>query len=289
MMTGGRICFVPPKESGNTLYKKSIKIFCAATAAAAVLRALVKILFVDTETGFYIGSRVMPLLLAGIMMIGVAGIAFFALREKDETDGRLRGNRYLEVTSAALGIAIAGVSALRLPEILAIDPEEPVINRLPTWLLKAESILGIASGVLLLYITFCLLSGAQRSGFQGIVALVPVIWHSIHMVDRFISFREVSTVSDQFIETMYLVCATMFLLANARCLAATAKSGKRCVLWGLLTAHFGIVLTVGQICAIAVLGSDISGPDALQNALMLVLSCYAVTVACSMVFAADKE
>jgi len=271
------------------LYKKSIKAFCIATAVCAVLRALVKVLFVDTETGFYIGSRLLPMTFGAVMLAGIAAIVFFALREKDESNGVLRGNRYLEVTTAAFGVAVAAVSVPKLLEAMKIDPEEPVINRLPGWLMQIEHILGILSGIAILYITFCLLSGAKRSASQGIVALIPVFWHTIAMVDRFISFREVSTVSDQFLETMYLVCATMFLLANARCLAATAKSAKKCVLWGLLTACFGLVLVAGQASAMVVLGSDISGPPALQNALIVVTSCYAITVSMAMAIASSKE
>lgn len=271
------------------MYRKSIKAFCGATAAAVLMRALVKILLVDTVTGFYGGSPLLPLALAAVMAAGVFGIVFFAIREKDESSGTLKGNRYLEVTTAAYGIAIGAVSVPRLIEALKIDPEEPVVNRLPGWLMQIEHFLGILSGIILLYITFCLLSGAKRSSSQGLVALIPVIWHTIAMVDRFISFREVSTVSDQFIETMYLVCATMFLLANARCLAATAKSAKRCVIWGLLTAHFGLVLAAGQAAAVVVLGSEISGPPALQNALIAVTSCYAITVSAAMVTASSKE
>ncbi|MBP0981088.1 MAG: hypothetical protein J5968_02695, partial [Oscillospiraceae bacterium] len=139
------------------MYKKSIKAFCIATAVCAVLRALVKVLFVDTETGFYIGSRLLPMTFGAVMLVGVIAIAFFALCEKDESNGVLKGNRYLEVTTAAFGVAVAAVSVPRLLEALKIDPEEPVINRLPGWLMQIEHILGILSGIVFIYITFCLL------------------------------------------------------------------------------------------------------------------------------------
>ena len=113
-------------------------------------------------------------------------------------------------------------------------------------------------------------------------ALIPAIWQTIAMVDRFISFREVSTASDQLIETLYLVCATLFLLANARCLAGMAKSRRRCVIWGLLASHLGLVLAAGQLSATVVLGSDISGPPLLQNLLILAFSIYAVSLSASL-------
>ena len=119
-------------------------------------------------------------------------------------------------------------------------------------------------------------------------ALIPAIWHTIAMVDRFISFREVSTASDQLIETLYLVCATLFLLANSRCLAGMAKSRRRCVIWGLLASHFGLVLAAGQIAAVVVLGSDISGPPMLQNILILAFSVYAVSLSASLALSTNE-
>lgn len=271
----------------NDLYKKSIKVFSAAVVVSALLRILVKALFVDTVTGFYIDS-LLPTVFSVMMAAGAAAIAFFTLSEKDESSGVLRGNRYLELTTAAYGIAVVAVSVPRLLEALKIDLDEPVVNRLPGRLVQIEHILGILSGIAFIYITSCLLSGAKRSASQGIVALLPVIWQTIAMIDRFISFREVSTASDQLIETLFLVCATLFLLANARCLAATAKSAKRCILWGLLSAYFGIVLVAGQGFAMMMLGSDISGPSALQNLLTVVTACYAITVSMAMAASAKQ-
>lgn len=265
------------------MYRKSLKVFFSATLAAAVLRALLKVLYVDTETGFYIGGGLLVYILPLIMVLGIAGIAFFAFSEKVDTDGKLKGNRFIEITLTLLGITVAAVSALELPGVLSLVAEgEQLINQLPAWLQLVEQILGLISGVVLVYIAFCLLSGAKRSGAHGIVALIPVVWHTIAMVDRFISFREVSTVSDQLIETLYLVCATLFFLANARCLADIAKSRRACVIWGLLASHFGLVLAAGQSAAIVVLGNGISGPPLMQNILIIAFSAYALSIAASL-------
>lgn len=271
------------------LYKKSVKVFLAGTLSAAVLRILLKILYVDTETGFYMRSNALIYVLAAVMLATAAGVAAFVLLEKNDVDRPLRGNRYLEVASTLFGISVVVTGVPKLLAAFALDPSEPAINRLPTWLLKAENILALVTGAVLLYITFCFLSGANRSGVQGMVALIPVVWHAIAMVDRFISFRQVNTVSDQFIETMYLVCATLFLLANSRCLAGMAKSSRPCVIWGLLTAHFGLVLVAGQASAMMVLGSKITGPTTSQNALILSLSAYSLAVALSLVLFKAKE
>ncbi len=265
------------------MYRKSLKIFFSATLAAAILRALLKVLFVDTESGFYIGRGLLIYLLPAVMICGIAGIAFFAFSEKVDTDGRLKGNRFIEITLTLLGIVVAAVSAFELPGVLSLMAEgAPLINQLPAWLQLVEQILGLISGAVLVYIAFCLLSGAKRSGTHGIVALIPAVWHTIAMIDRFISFREVTTASDQLIETLYLVSATLFFLANAKCLADIAKSRRACVMWGLIASHFGLVLAAGQSAAIVVLGNGISGPPMPQNILIIAFSIYALSIAASL-------
>ncbi|MBQ2751126.1 MAG: hypothetical protein IJF25_00970, partial [Oscillospiraceae bacterium] len=270
------------RKEAKLLYRKSLKIFCGATAAAAILRALLKVLYIDLETGFYIGGGVLVYLLPVVIIAGAAGIVFFAYAEKSDSAGLLRGNRFIEITMTLLGLAVCGVSALRLPKALAISSKAVLVNCLPKWLQVAEHALGMISGFVFLYLAFCLISGAKSSGIHGMAALIPAIWQTIAMVDRFISFREVATASDQLIETLYLVCATLFLLANARCLAGMAKSRRRCVIWGLLASHLGLVLAAGQVAAVVVLGSDISGPPMLQNILILAFSVYAVSLSASL-------
>ena len=272
------------------MYKKSLKIFCAATAAAAVLRALLKVLFVHIKTGFYLGGGILVYLLPAVMLCGILGIVFFAFAEKIDTDGKLRGNRFIEVTMVILAAVIGAVSAVRLPAALSIDSDKVMVNVLPKFFQVAEHILGIVSALVLIYMAFCFLSGAKRSGTHGIIALIPAIWQTIAMADRFISFREVSTVSDQFIETMYLVCATLFFLAHARCVANIAKSRRPCVIWGLLASHFGLVLAAGQCAAVMVLGKGIYGPPMIQIALISAFSIYSVSIAASLALSpAEKE
>lgn len=247
-----------------------------------LLRILLKILYIDTETGFYLSGVTLAFIFAAVMLATVVAVAFSAMREKDELAEALHGNRWIEISAAVLGITITATSVPKLLAALAIDFSEPVVNRLPAGLLIAENVLGICSGAALLYLAFCFLSGAQRSGTQGMLALLPVVWQAISMVERYISFRQVNTVSDQFIETMHLVFATLFLLANTRCMAGMAKSRRICVIWGLLAAHFGLVLIVGQMAAVMVLGNEVSGPPLAQMIIIAALSVYAIVVSVSL-------
>ncbi len=218
-----------------------------------------------------------------LSLLTVLGVTVITLRADGTDTVTLRGNRPLELAAAVLGATVVATSVPKLLAAMAIDPTEPVINRLPSWLLVVENILGITAGIAFLYLAFCFYSGFKRSGLQGMLALPMVIWQAISMVERYISFRQVNTASDQFIETMYLVLATLFLLANTRCMAGIPKSRRICVLWGLLLSHFGLVLIVGQFAGMAVLGGDISGPPVLQMLTIAALTLYALVVSCSLI------
>ena len=105
------------------------------------------------------------------------------------------------------------------------------------WILQlAEHLLGIVSGGVFFYLAIVLLSGASRSGFQGLLALIPVLWQTLNMVDRFFGFRQVSTASDQTLEVLFLVSATLFLLSHTRCVAGMPLSRRAGVTRGFLTA-----------------------------------------------------
>ena len=258
-------------------------MFLGGTLIAALLRILLKILYIDTETGFYLGGTILVYGFAAAVLLSVAAISVSTLRAEGTDVAMLRGNRPLELAAAVLGVTIAATSIPKLMQALAINPAEPVINRLPAWLLVVENIFGLAAGAAFLYLAFCFYSGFQRSGVQGMLALPMVLWQAISMVERYISFRQINTVSDQFLETMYLVFATLFLLANTRCVAGIPKSRRIGVLWGLLAAHFGLVLIAGQLAGMTVLGGDISGPPVLQMLIIAALVLYALVVSGSLI------
>ncbi len=262
-------------------------MFVGGTLIAALLRILLKILYIDIESGFYLGGAILVYGFAAVMLLTVLAVTVSTLKASGADAAILRGNRPLELAAALLGATIAATSLPKLIQTLAIDRAEPVINRLPVWLLLLENIFGLAAGAAFLYLAFCFYSGFKRSGAQGLLALPMVIWQAISMVERYISFRQVNTVSDQFIEAMHLVFATLFLLANARCVAGIPKSRRLCVLWGLLAAHFGLVLIAGQLGGRMVLGGDISGPPALQLLVIAALSLYALVVSGSLICCED--
>lgn len=260
---------------------KSLRLFAVPTAALAVWRAMMKILLVDTQTGFYLGASWLVFLFNVLLAAAAAGLVWTARRESCG-EKELRGGRWLELAACAMAAVVLLSSLLAFFEALRMDPNAQVINALPRWLLLTEHTMGLLSGVVMFYAAFSFLSGACRSGAQGMLLLIPALWQSLSLVQRFISFRQVNTASDQLLETLFLVSATLFLLSHSRCVAGmTAKSGS-CVARALLTALFGIVLCAGQLAGTAVLGAEISGPSPMRVAVVLATSLYALCFAAAL-------
>ncbi|MFV0497032.1 MAG: hypothetical protein ACK5L0_02520 [Candidatus Fimivivens sp.] len=270
------------KGDEKRLYKKSIKIFLGGTLIAALLRILLKVLYIDTESGFYLGGALLAYGFTAVVLATTLAIAVCMRRAGVTDTAILRGNRPLELAAAILGGTVAATSVPKLMAALAIDPAKLAINRLPRWLLIFENVSGLVAGATFLCLAFYFYSGSKRSDLQGVLVLPMVLWQTVSMVERFMSFRQVNTVSDQFIETMHLVFATLFLLANARCIADIQKSRRICVLWGLLAAHFGLVLIIGQLAGMMVLGWDISGPSVRRILIIAALTFYALVVSSSL-------
>lgn len=271
------------------MYNRCFKLFAAATLLCVFLRVLLKTLFVDIETGFYIGGAPLVYGFAAVEILVTVMLLTFAWRTQDRETGQLKGNRPLETATALSGVLIAACGVPKLKAALAIGFDEPAINRLPTGAMVLENILGILAGLIIIYIAFCFFSGAATSAFHGILALVPVLWQTLYMVERYISFRQVNTVSDQFLETAYLVFATLFLLYSSRYVARNAKGRRRCIACGLLAAHFGLVTAAGQLAAVTVLGSEVSGPPAAEMLIMLGISIYAVAVSLSLALYTENK
>lgn len=265
------------------LYQKSIKIFLGATAIAVVMRALVKVLFVDLETGFYLPGGELPVVLfVAPLVLGGLWLVWNGWRGKDDRPAVLKGNRWLECAAALLGLALLAGSGSGLLRVMAISPNAAMVNQMPRLLQMIEQLLGLASGGVFCYLALVLLSGATRSGTQGMLALIPVLWQTLNMVDRFFGFRQVSTATDQTLEVLFSVCATLFFLAHTRCIANIPLSRPACVTRGLLTALFGLPLCAGQVASIAVLGSLGGGPDPMRLAVIFAVSLYAMVCAFSL-------
>ena len=252
------------------MYRNSLRALFVPVLLLMGLRTLLKVLAIDTVTGFYNGAPLPGALFTGIFLLSAALIVWYALREPDTGMSALRGNRSLEIAGAMLGLVLIAVSAVRLYALLT-SPSGEEVNVLPRGLRDLEHLLGIGSGGVLLWLAASSVSGAERSEKNGCAALIIVLWQALFLIDRFISFRQAATVSDQLLETLFLLSALLFWLAHSRCMADCQPSRRRVMLFGMLAILLGIPLAFAQAAALAILG-EVSGPGAGDIALIS-LSC----------------
>jgi len=265
------------------MYRNTFRFLITPVLALAVLRASLKLLFIDTTTGFYSGGGVLPVLYTAVAVFTIAGAALLIKRENDPGMSSFRGNGILEITGIALGIVLIGVNGLHLARLLSEPFVLMEVNVMPRPLRLVCYTAGVISGALLAWIAATSLSGVRRNNIAGYASLVISVWHSLYMIDRFITFRQASTVSDQFIETVYMLFATFFWLAHAKCIAGVDMQRKRVVLCAAGAVVLGIPLVAGQFFASVILGA-VSGP-AFTEILLIAASCvYFAVFAMAAVF-----
>ena len=278
---------IASKGDDLLLYNKCLKLFFSGTAGLVILRCLLKILYVDNQSGFYNSGEFVTLIFNILTILTVAGVIILTLIVKDQQPAKIRGGKWLELFSIILGIAILFVSIGALIKTMAIDTSLPVVNALPQWILLIEHFLGILSGMAFLYLAFFMHSGAKAGSLKGISSLTVVLWQAFMVIERFISFQQVTTVSDQLFETLFMVLFILFMLYHTKCAGDIAANRSACIRRALLTAVFGITVSVGQLAATGVFGSAITGPSIERSIVILASSVYAVCFALNI--AANTE
>ena len=193
-------------------YSRTLRLFVLVTPVLVLYRILLKTLFIDLDTGFYEGNPLWNNLFVFGVALSVCGIVLTALLTKNGTLRTPRGNRLMEASTFGLGSVLFGTGLIRLLTEQQSAASSFAFHLLPGWLVVFEQVLCVLSGVSLVLIAFVMWSGARSNEAAGILALIPAVWQTFLLVERFVTFRQVLTVSDQLLETLYLLSACLFFL-----------------------------------------------------------------------------
>ena len=256
-------------------YGRTLRLFAFFAPVLVLYRVLLKTLFIDLNSGFYEGNPLWNNLFAVGIALSACGIALTALLTKNGALSTPRGNRLMEAATFGLGAVLLGTGLIRLLTEKQSADSSFAFHLLPGWLVVFEQVLCVLSGVSLILIALVMWSGARSKEAAGVLALVPSVWQTFLLVERFVTFRQVLTVSDQLLETLYLLSACLFFLFYARSLLQIVTGSQGLVAAALLTALFGFVLAFGQYAGMAV-AKDASGPSFLLLPMMLTVSSYAL-------------
>lgn len=270
------------------MYRSSFRLFLMPTAFLAAVRIVLKLLFIDTTTGFYSGGSILPTVYTVVTVVSLAAVLFSVKREKDAGMDSLRGNRALEIAGEVFGVITVIVSALSLVKLFSEPFTLIEINVLPRPMRLVCYVLGVISGAVLLWTSMSSVSGARKLKKAGTYSLFICVWHALYLVDRFMTFREVSTVSDQLLETLYLLCSVYFWLGHAKCIAESEPPRKRVILSALSSAILGVPLAAGQLAAVLVFG-DVSGPSLSQTVIIAAGCVYFVLFARAAAMSREKD
>jgi len=256
------------------MYRKAFRFFFVPLPLLVLARAALKLLFIDPDTGFYQGAPLLPWLFGGVTALAVLLTVFGAASERDAGMRVLRGTCVLEAIGFLLGLALIAVSVMML---IRLPGETRIYNVLPRWMRAAEYILGILTGLALML--FAALSGdAGRALHKGSLALLICLWQALYLLERFVSFRQVGTASDQMLETLFWTATLVFWTNHARCIAGEGASRRRTVALALAAALFGVPCAVGQLAA-AFLAHAQGDGVILSAALMLAVALYEIVFA----------
>ncbi len=255
------------------MYLSSFRFFLLSVPVLTLLRAALKLLLIDPATGFYEGAPLLPWAFTGVTVLAALLIAYGAFDARDRGMRVLRGSRRLETASFLLGLVILGAGVFLL---IDLQGDTRVYNVLPHWMRAAEYVIAVLAGAALLWIA-ALSGDGRKASFKGSLALFLCLWQALYLLERFMSFRQVATVSDQLLETLFWTVSLVFWTHHARCIAGEGASRRRTVALGLIAPVFGIPCAVGHLAALFFTGGEEGA--LLSSILMLAVSLYEVIFA----------
>lgn len=254
-------------------YTATLRLFVAGLTSASFLRIIMKLIYIDLETGFLIQSPwTITLLLVILATVALAAItASYKYKSLEPTP-----RSYHPAVSwllALSGLLIGAHAALRY----LYPSTAPMLINIPTWLSYTELTLAAASCLALLYAAFSLSKAKGHCLQAAFATLVVVLWQSTWAVVRFSAFWQVTTVSDHLLESFFLVLAPLFWMSQAYFLSGIPKKniGGRVITLGLMLASIAIPLALGQIAALLAYKGLSVGPSPINCLMLIGIGVYA--------------
>lgn len=256
-------------------FKKGVRFACASIFLLSIARAMLKILDIDVQTGFYNRDNILGMVfnIAMFLVLGYLIVLSKKATHEDHTEPRI--HRIQEMFAIFTGLSISICSAIRFYAGLSLDPNY-IVNALPKSMQLGVHAIGVVAGGCLIASALWLMSGARATSAISVLALVPAVWQSVYMILTFMNFRFTVYSSDELFTTLYLALATLFFYYHAGIVAEVNPKPTAVVASGLSLAVCGIVISVGQIAALFVLGYLVAGPTLRECIVMLSVSFYAI-------------
>lgn len=230
--------------SGNRFSSLLFDVFALTLAVCGITRIVLKLNFMDPETGLYLTDTALihlfhfGLLIGSVVLFG----AVYLHRPKAKSNSTNPGP-----TGGVLCL-LTGVSMAAY--VLLESSLYPVIDQgYSQMIISIRQFIGVALGVLSGAVMVWLGVGIFRgkvSQYAVYPALLPAVWQVYLLITRFNGLTVVTTITDNLLALLFMAAASLFLVAQARTVLAIPRQDNRSFTasTGLCTALFGFLLVL---------------------------------------------
>lgn len=228
-------------------------IYWLLLPAALIIRVFQLLLVVDIDTGFYEAGHPLSYALSAVMVAGILLVGFtviFGSSKNTQVGGTQMKNPFLtdlDTLAHSLG-ATFSVSVMTMSFALVLDAILQFFEHMaqsavtPVFLLNFAFML--ATAAVFLRIAFACMKGRPLSRAMGYSLLLPVIWYTIRSTEYFMSFIQITNISENLLLLLSSLSTLLFLVLCARFFSGYEKNNTRPML--IITG-----LTCSLVCAVS--------------------------------------
>ena len=275
----------------NPVLKKTFTLAAVLTAITVAVRLVLQFVLIDHDTGFYMatGAGRAAQLVFNLLLVVSAVLIWLSVRRTGGqfADERKSFNREFFIALMVMGIS-AELSYLSpfLIEFRSLFSGHGVY--LPSFL---PAVIFVIGGVLLLYQGLLGFSGKEEDIDLGSAAILS-LWGAAALVCTYLSHTIVYHVSDNMLHVLAVAALAFFLTNLLKYMMGTAcaQSGRRAVLYALLTAYFGATLVIPRLASMPFHGGNevLGAPRFYPMLFVLVCAATAVIAAWCIAFGETK-
>lgn len=269
---------------GKRYYQLLLGIYVLALVICGAARIMLKLRFMNPDTGFYTQNNGIVLIFNIVLLAAV--VALFLMNRLR----RVTSDYAVHYRSRVAGFFCLLTGVAVIAYALMGDPYPDMEQGYSETLLIARDYiaagLGVIAGLALIWLGIGgLLDKVSRKAI--VPALFPCLWQLYMLVTRFNSYTVLTTISDNLLAVLFMVFAALFLIGQARTIfGLTRKDGCNYTLAsGLCASLLGLLLVVPNY--IFMLVNDLIMPapmlGMMESVYALLLSIYALVFVVAMV------
>lgn len=268
------------EKLGKDYYKVQMGVFWLALLVCGAARIMLKLRFMDVETGFYTRGTGIATVFNICLLLAVLVLFISSRLRKTE------GEHPVAMRGGLLGVlgVLAGVSILLYTFLGEAYPvmEQGFSDTALQVRDLLSTVLGALAGLSLIWVGAG--TAANRlSDKAAIPALLACVWQLYMLMTRFNGFTVLTTISDNLLAVLFMVFAALFLVGHARVLFGLARADSRSYALpaALCAALTGFLLVIPNYLYALINGGGIPAPmlGFWESVYVLVLSIYALLFA----------